>query len=79
MRIEAEKSDVQRARCLVLKEIWAIITANFGQMGSNAFKIGDKVRFLNDVGEGRVTGMQNEGQVLLKTTTGLNTLTPPVI
>ena len=31
-------------------------------MGANAFKIGDKVRFLNDVGEGRVTAVQADGQ-----------------
>ena len=49
-----------------MKEIWAIITANFGQMGANAFKIGDKVRFLNDVGEGRVTGVQPDGQILVE-------------
>lgn len=53
-----------------MKEIWAIITANFGQMGANAFKIGDKVRFLNDVGEGRVTVVQPDGQILVEDDNG---------
>ena len=60
----------KRVECLVLKEIWAIIKANFGQMGANAFKIGDKVRFLNDVGEGRVTAIQASGQILVEDDNG---------
>ena len=39
-------------------------------MGSNAFKIGDKVRFLNDVGEGRVTAVQPDGQILVEDDNG---------
>jgi hypothetical protein len=66
----SRKALVRRKRCLVLREIWAIITANFGQMGANAFKIGDKVRFLNDVGEGRVTAVQADGQILVEDDNG---------
>ena len=39
-------------------------------MSAKPFKIGAKVRFLNDVGEGTVTGYVNEGQVLVEDENG---------
>lgn len=39
-------------------------------MGAKAFKIGDKVRFLNDVGEGRVTAVQEDGHILVEDESG---------
>ena len=39
-------------------------------MRANAFKIGDKVRFLNEVGEGRVTVVQADGQILVEDDNG---------
>ncbi len=39
-------------------------------MGANAFKIGDKVRFLNEVGEGKVTAVQEDGQILVEDNNG---------
>lgn len=54
----------------VLKEIWDIITAKFGDMTSKAFKIGAKVRFLNDVGEGTVKGFSGDDQVLVEDENG---------
>ena len=37
------------------------------------------MRFLNDVGEGRVTAVQPDGQILVEDDNGLNTLTRRVI
>lgn len=55
---------------MVLEEIWSIITAKFGEMSAKVFKIGAKVRFLNDVGQGVVTGLLEGDQVLVEDENG---------
>ena len=53
-----------------MDEIWLIIAANFGNMASNAFKTGLKVRFLNEVGGGVITQLLPDGRVMVEDESG---------